>query len=626
MNESSAPKYNENWLTELESVLATPAEAIAHIRPGQRIFIGTGCAQPQALVQALLDRAAEYEDTEIIHLLTEDTPSYDHKELVKLFRVNSFYLQGDMQESEQSDLSDYTPIFVSDIPRLFRSGRLPLDVALIQVTPPNEHGMCSLGVSVDIVKSAAENSSLVIAQVNPQMPWTSGDSLLYIHDIDILVPVDTPVLEAEFPEPTDTSRTIAEYIAALIEDGSTLELGFDRISLSVLEFLKEKRDLGIHTEVISDKFIDLIESGVITGKRKSVDHGKIVASSCMGTRRLFDYIDKNPRFSFHPTDYVSDPHLISQQYQMTSINVALEVDLSGQICTNSLESKYFLGLGNHMDFVRGAIRSVGGKTIFALDSTRSNGTISRIVANLCRGSQVAATCYDVHYVVTEYGVAYLHGKSLQERALAIISIAHPDFRAQLLEEAIKGNYISSDLAFAEGKVLVGPQRIKTTFLLDNGTQILFRPMHPTDEKPMRDLFHSLSEESLYYRFMTKITRVPQRQIQNFVYIDYRSEMAIVGTLPEAHGEEIIAIGRYYLDPRTNRAEVAFTVRDQWQNQGIGTFMLKYLVTIAKSNGIAGFTAEVLPNNLSMLTVFNHSGCKVQSRMAEGVYQFELEFV
>ena len=626
MNESSLPSYNENWQRDLESVLATPAEAIAHIRPGQRVFIGTGCAQPQALVQALTDRAEEFEDTEIIHLLTEDTPSYDHKELAKYFRVNSFYLMGDMQESEQSDLSDYTPIFVSDIPRLFRSGRLPLDVALIQVTPPNEHSMCSLGVSVDIVKSAAENSSLVIAQVNPQMPWSSGDSLLYIHDIDILTPVDMPVLEAEFPESTETSRTIAEYIAALIEDGSTLELGFDRISLSVLEFLKDKHDLGIHTEVISDKFIHLIESGVITGKRKSVDHGKIVTSSCMGTRGLFDYIDKNPLFSFHPTDYVSDPHLISQQYQMTSINVALEVDLSGQICTNSLESKYFLGLGNHMDFVRGAIRSVGGKTIFALDSTRSNETISRIVANLSRGSQVAATCYDVHYVVTEYGVAYLHGKSLQERALALISIAHPDFRAQLLDEAIQSNYISSDLAFAEKKVLVGPQRIKTTFLLENGTQILFRPMHPTDERPMRDLFRSLSEESLYYRFMSNITRVPQKQIQNFVYIDYRSEMALVGTLPEAYGEEIIAIGRYYLDPLTNRAEVAFTVRDQWQNQGIGSFLLKYLVTIAKSNGIAGFTAEVLPDNLPMLTVFNHSGAKVQSRLVEGVYRFELEFV
>ena len=437
MSQSYKPLYNQNWQEELETMIAAPDEAIAHIRPGQRIFIGTGCAQPQVLVEALTRRAVELEDSEIIHLLTLDKPSYKHKELAKHFRINSFFIVGDMQDSGQNNLSDYTPIFVSDIPRLFRSGHLLLDVALIQVTPPNQHGMCSLGVSVDIVKSAAQNSSLVIAEVNPQMPWSSGDSMLYVHDIDILVPVDTPLIEAQPPEPSETSRSIAEYVAALIEDGSTLELGFDRISHTVLEFLKDKHDLGIHTEVISDEFIDLIESGAITGTRKSTDHGKIVASSCMGTRRLFDYIDGNPIFAFHPTEYVSDPYLISQQHRMTSVNIALEIDLAGQACANSLKSQFFLGLGNHMDFIHGASRSPAGKTIVALDSTRSNGKISRIVPNLSHGSSIAATCYDVHYVVTEYGVAYLHGKSLQERALALISIAHPDFRDELRREAKK---------------------------------------------------------------------------------------------------------------------------------------------------------------------------------------------
>jgi acyl-CoA hydrolase/GNAT superfamily N-acetyltransferase len=616
---------HNDWQSSCSGAIASAEDAIKRVRPGQRVFIGTGCAQPQLLVEALLGRADKLQDVEIVHLLTLADEPYAHKELAKHFRVNSFFGAGDVHDSAQAGLGEYTPIFLSHIPRLFHSGRLPLDVALIQVTPPNEDGMCSLGVSVDIVKSAAENARLVIAQVNPQMPWTMGDSLLYVHDIDVLVPVDTPILETELPEPTETSRRIAEYAAALIEDGSTLELGTEPILLALPEFLRDKRDLGIHTGVLSDAIVDLVESGVVTGARKSVNRGKVVTGMCMGTRRLYDYIDNNPVFSFRPAEYVSDPHLISQQHKMVTINVALEVDLTGQVCTRLPGANFFSGTGNHMDFTHGAAASPEGKSVVVLESTGSNGSLSRVVTHLTQGAAVAASICEVHYVVTEFGVAYLHGKTLQERALALISIAHPDFRAQLLEEAIKNNYVSSDLAAVEGKILVWPPGLRTSLLLEDGTQISFRPMHPIDGKRMRDLFYSLSPKSVYYRFMSHLTRIPQKEARNFLYTDYRNDMAIVGTLLEAHGEDIIAIGRYYLNPRTNRAELAFIVRDRWQNRGIGTFLLKYLITIAKRNGIAGFTAEVLLDNKSMLAVLHKSGCKVRSRSDDGVNHIELDF-
>jgi len=616
-------KTGRNWRDSFQDMVSSASQAVARIHPGHRVFVGTGCGQPQALVEALLERAAELEGIEIIQLLTLGEPSFHHKELAKHFRVNSFFIAEGVDETE-GRLGNYTPIFLSDIPRLFRSGQLPVDVALVQVTEPDERGMCSLGVSVDITKSAAENAGLVIAQVNPQMPWTMGESTLFVHDIDILVPSETPILEAKLPEPTDICRQIAEYIAALIPDGSTVELGVRRIPRAVLEFLKDKRDLGIHTEVLSDGVIGLVESGVITGVRKNIDQSKIVASMCMGTRSIYDYIDRNPVFSFRPAEYVSDPYLIGRQHNMVAISVGLEVDLTGQVCAYSAQAG-FTGMGSHMDFTHGAARAPGGKSIVALESTRSNRAVSRIVPQFGGGAGVSATSCEVHYVVTEFGVAYLHGKSLQERAMALISIANPDFRAALLEEAIDRKYVSSDLAAIEGKILVGPRELKSSYVVDDGTQINFRPMHPTDEKSMRGLFHALSKQTIYYRFMSNITRIPQKQVQDFVYIDYRSDMAIVGTIPEAHGEDIIAIGRYYLNQRTNLAEIAFIVRDQWQNHGIGTFLLRYLITIAKRNGIAGFTAEVLRDNKAMLAVLEKSGCKIHSHLEGRVYSFELDF-
>jgi acyl-CoA hydrolase/RimJ/RimL family protein N-acetyltransferase len=626
VNTMSKPiSYDRAWKEKYKSSVATPDEAVKRIRPGQRIFIGTGVAEPLELVSALTRRASELPDTEILHLLTFGDAPYAHREMTQYFRVNSFFIAENVRDIIQEGLGDYTPVFLSDIPRLFDSGQLPLDVALIHVSPPDEHGVCSLGVSVDIVKTAAENASLVIAQVNPNMPRTLGNSFIHVYDIDVLVPTNAALLEVPPPDVTETTRQIAEYVASLVEDGCTIEFGIGRIPQALIGFLKGKKDLGIHTEMVTDGIIDLIESGAVTGARKNMDRGKVVASFALGTRRLYDYIDSNPVFAFHPTEYVNDPSIIRQQNKMVAVNTALEVDLTGQVCADSIGSKFFSGVGGQVDFNRGAAKSRGGKAIIAIPATAKGGTVSRIVTHLSEGAGVVTTRAGVHYVVTEFGVAYLHGKSIQERALALISIAHPKFRADLLREAIEAKYLAAELADKEGKIMVGPKELRTTYLLNDGNQLNFRPIHPTDEPRMRGLFYQLSEATIYYRFMGYQKGVSRQQIQDFVYIDHRNDVTIVGTVPEAHGEEIIAVGSYYLDQKTNLAEVAFTVSDKWQNMGIGTFLLNYLMRIARRNGIRGFTAEVLRENRAMQAVINKSNCKIKSKFTGNVLSYEMDF-
>jgi acyl-CoA hydrolase/GNAT superfamily N-acetyltransferase len=625
MSEIKSRVSEQNWTEQYADMSATAESAVKKVRSGQRVFIGTGCATPQSLVSALTARAAQLADVEIVHLLTLGEAPYAQKKFHDSFRVNTFFVAENVREAIQEGYGDYTPIFLSEVPRLFNSGQMPLDVALIQVSPPDEHGMCSLGVSVDIVKSATENAALVIAEVNPQMPRVFGDASIDIYNIDLLVPVDAPLLEIP-PGPTNEITTrIGEHVASLVEDGSTLECGIGGIPHAILHFLNDKKDLGIHTEMLTDDIIDLIESGTINGALKTIDRGKIVASFCAGTRKLFDYIDNNPTFAFHPTEYVNDSYIIGQHHKMVTVNVGLEVDLTGQVCADSLGTHFFSGIGGQVDFHRGAARSHGGRSIIALPSTAKGGGISRIVSCLKPGAGVVTSRGGVHYVVTENGVAYLHGKSVQERALALISIAHPDFREQLLHEAIECKYVRQEMADVEGKIVVGPKEFRATYILDDGTEITARPVHPTDQPLMKELLYTLSEEALYYRFFTHLKRFPQKEIQQFVYIDHRLDEAIVLTVPGAHREEPIAMGRYYLDVKTNRAEVAFVVADDWQGRGIGKFLLRTLVRIAKRNGIRGFTAEVLADNKAMQAVFNHSRYKVSSKLQDRVYSYVIDF-
>jgi acyl-CoA hydrolase/GNAT superfamily N-acetyltransferase len=627
-------RVDADWQKKYANMIMTAEEAVANVRSGQKIFVSTAATQPLKLIKALVARRDELADVQITHSITLGEAPYAAQELSDHFSVNSFFVGANVRQTIQAGYGDYTPVSLSDIPHLFETGQMPIDVALIQVTPPDAQGRCSLGVSIDIVKSAAANAGLVIAQVNPQMPWTMGDSYISVNDLDILVPVDEPLEEASQTSDIVTGETvcgeditkkIGEHVASLIEDGSTLGVGIGHIPHAVIEFLKDKKDLGIHTELVTDTIIDLMESGAITGNQKFLDRGKVVTSFAMGSKRLYDYVDGNPAFSFNPTEYVNDPSIIAQQNKMVAINTALEVDLTGQVCSDSMGTAFCAGIGGQADFGHGAARSTGGKTIIAIPSTAENGTVSRISGVLKPGAGVVASRAMVQYVVTEYGIAYLHGKSIQDRAMALISIAHPDFREKLLAQAIEYKYVRPEMEDVEGRVFVGPDETRTTMLLDDGTVINFRPISPTDEDATRDLFYSLSQETVYYRYASHLKSIPRKQLQNFVYIDHRNEVALVGTIPAATGEEIISIGRYYLDTKTNRAEVAFVVRDDWQGRGIGSFVLKHLGTIARRNGVAGFTAAVTRDNKAMQAVVDKSGLKVSSKLDDGVHHYEMDF-
>jgi len=608
-----------DWETKYKNKIGTAVSAIKLIRPGNRIFIGTGCAQPQHLVNALVEHSAHIYDAHIIHLLTMGAAPYIEEKFREKFKMNSFFIADNVREALKKGIGDYTPIFLWEIPNEFETGRIPVDVALISVTPPDANGLCSLGVSVDIVKSAAANAKYVIAQVNRKMPRTLGDSFLHINTIDMLVPYDEDIFELPTPQPDETLRRIGQNIARLVEDGSTIECGIGRIPQALAEFLRDKKDLGVHTEMFSDWIIDLIDCGAITCAKKTLNRNKVVASFCMGSRRLYDYIDNNPFFEFHPTEYVNDPNIIAQHEKMVAINVGLEIDLTGQICSDSLGYQFYSGIGGQVDFIRGAARSRGGKAIIAIPSTAKNDQISRIVPHLAEGAGVVTTRGDVHYVVTEFGIAYLHGRSIRERVLSLINIAHPKFRTALIQAAKAQKYIYQDQIELDTVKVTYPEELERYDTLRDGTEIFFRPVKPTDETALSEMLYSLSEESVQKRYMTRTTTFPHKDVQKLTNIDYQQDIAIVGTVPGASGEQVVAIAQYFLDPKTQTAEVAFIVQDEWQQKGMGTFLLDYITRIAKQRGVKHFAAKVLPVNKPMLAIFYNSGYKVNTEFDGDVY-------
>lgn len=412
------------------------SEAVKIIKSGDRVFIHGVAAAPQTLIRAMTDRADEIKDVEIVHLHTEGSAPYADPEYFDSFRVNAFFVGSNVRRAVNDGRADYIPVFLSEIPALFRKRVLPLNIALINVSPPDRHGFCSLGVSVDIARAAVECADHVIAQINPQMPRTLGDSLVRYADLDSVVEVDEPLLEAIPPVLTDIDRAIGRNIADMIEDGATLQMGIGSIPNAVLASLGDHQRLGIHTEMFSDGLIDLVESGVVTGEEKRSHPGKVVAGFVMGTRRVYDFIDDNPQVLMLDITYVNDTAVIRRNPKATAINSAIEVDLTGQVCADSIGTRQYSGVGGQMDFIRGASLSEGGKPIIALPSTTNRGE-SKIVAFLKEGAGVVSTRAHVHYIVTEYGIANLYGKNLRQRASELIKIAHPDHRETLEKAAFE---------------------------------------------------------------------------------------------------------------------------------------------------------------------------------------------
>ena len=422
-----------SWEPEYKKKLQTADEALRCVRSGTRVYIQPGCAEPEALVEALMRRAPELYDVEIVHMMTMGCAPYVAPEMAGHFRHNAMFIGGNVREAINDGRADYTPIYLSEIEALFESGAMPIDVALIEVSPPDSHGFCSFGVGVDTTLTAAKCARYVVAQVNDYMPRTYGDSFIHISDIDAVVESSRPLCELKKPAVTDMHVAIARNVAGLIEDGAVLQTGVGGIPDAVLPFLGDRKDLGVHSELVSEGVIPLIENGVITGARKNFKPRKIIVGFALGTKRFFEFVDNNPIFEFHPTAYTNDPGLIARNDNMVAINSALEIDLTGQVCSDSIGNQFYSGIGGQVDFLRGASRSKGGKPIIAISSTAKNGTISRIVPMLSPGAGVVTSRGLVRYVVTEHGVAYLHGKTIRERARALIQIADPKFRAELYE-------------------------------------------------------------------------------------------------------------------------------------------------------------------------------------------------
>ena len=616
-------RFSPEWRTHYQSKLTTAQQAVADIKRGQRVFIGSGAAEPQALVASLASRSDYLADNQLIHIRSLGvTPPYTESKFSDRFRYNTFFIGDNVRGAVAEGRADYTPIFLSEVPALFRSGKAPIDVALIQVTPPDEHGFCSYGVSVDIVKAAAESAKLLIAEVNPRMPRTLGDSFIHVERIDQLVENETPIFEFPVIPPNDVARRIGRHIAELVEDGSTLQMGIGTIPDSVLGELENHRDLGVHTEMLSDGIIHLIERGVVNGFRKTIHRGKVVTSFALGTQRLYDFIDDNPLFEFYPEEYVNDPFVIGQNRRMVAINAALEIDLTGQVCSDSLGAYFYSGIGGQVDFIRGAARSEGGKPIIALPSTAvvDGQQVSRIVSMLKPGAGVVTSRGDVHYVVTEFGAVDLHGKSIRERALGLIHIAHPDFREELMETARQRHFVYPDQVVVRGAGLEELAVLETDFVASSGVEVHFRPIEPTDEPLIQELFYRCSERTIYLRFFSFLKAMPHSRAQQLVAVDYDNSLALVCTVREGERDVIIAVGRYARDPATNYADCAFIVRDDWQDKGVGRYLIERLMEVARGRGIAGFTADVLVENTRMMHVFHLCAPgPVQSRFEEGSY-------
>ncbi|MCX8126150.1 MAG: GNAT family N-acetyltransferase, partial [Dehalococcoidia bacterium] len=567
--------YPEKFLTE--------EEIFGRIHRGDRIFIGSACGEPQYLVRALASyleaHPKAFFDAEVIHIWTLGYSPYAEQKFQYNFRHNSFFVADNSREAGNQGVADYTPIFLSEVPELFYRGAVPIDVAIIQTSPPDSHGYVSLGVSVDIVKAAAANASMVIAQVNSFMPRVHGDGFIHIRDIDFIIPYDEPLIEFHSPTDGEEIPRIGKYVASLIRDGDTIEVGYGGTPNAILPYLEGKAHLGVHTEVLWDGIVDLIKKGVVDNSRKNLNQGKTIASYCMGKQSTYEFIHDNPTIEFRRIDYTNNPLVIARHRNMVAINSALEIDLTGQATAESIGHVFYSGIGGQADFMRGAALSPGGRTRVAMQSTAENGEVSRIVPFLKEGAGVTLNRGDIHYVVTEYGIAYLHGKNIRERAMELIAIAHPKFRPWLIEEAKKRNLIYRDQKYITGKGGEYPEHLETYRTTKSGLEIFIRPVRISDEPKLKDFFYSLSDTSMYRRFLNRRQDMTHERLQDFVVVDYNREMSLVAIIKQGTNELIVGLGQYFINEKTHSAEMALTVRDDYQNKGIGSELLNYLVYI-----------------------------------------------
>ena len=611
----------EYWADTYLEKSVTAEKAISKIRSGQRVFIGSGCGEPQILTKTLVEKTNNFSGLEIVRLLGMETASLtaiaDRTKDTNL-NIRSIYLGSTKVQSIAKQRRFITPMNMSDVPMLFTTRKLPLHVALVQVSPPDDFGWMSLGVSVDVTLAAARSADFVIAQVNPFMPRVMGQSFIHVNDVNLIVEHEEALLAIP-PSAVSSPAAIqiGQHIAKLIEDGSTLQIGLDAASQATVQALSDKNDLGVHSQFLTDDIMHLYATGNINNKKKGLNDGKMVASMAIGSHNLYEFLNDNPAVDFHPSDYVNDPFVISQHNKMISMNVASTMDLTGQVSTTASAATRYAGVSGIPDFVRGARRSRGGKSILMLFSTTEtpDGLRSNIVPQL-NDEVTVVPRGDVHYVISEYGAVNLFGKSIQERTIAMISIAHPDFRDELFQAAKDKGYIGSERTLGEASKAVYPVNLEETLLI-NGEKIFIRPSKPVDERRIQEHYYSLPKEDVLTRFFCQKTIFGRTEMESRSHVDYVNDLTLVAVVGEFGFGKVVAVAESMKITGSNISEVAFSVSEEYQGKGLGTFFIKKLAAVARESGISGLTAYTFPSNKAMIALFKTLPYKVKTVYEDG---------
>ncbi|MBU1342748.1 MAG: GNAT family N-acetyltransferase [Proteobacteria bacterium] len=601
------------WADSYVQKLITAKQAIQNIQPGQRVFIGSSCGEPQHLVKELSNVSIRFTDLEIVRLLSIESGPLTmiaNRSHSQQFNIRSFYLGSASPQKIHNNKRFITPINLSQIPHLFKSKMMPINAALVQASPPDDFGWMSLGVSVDITLAACEAADIVICQVNPNMPRVLGRSFIHVNDVDYIVEHEEDLLTIQPLPEIETANTIAKHISRLINDGSTLQTSLGVTNEAIMHCLSEKNDMGVHSQYLSDGLMRLYSIGVITNKKKGFNNGKLVAGSAVGSKFLYEFIDDNPSIEFHPSDYINNPSIIARHNAMISLNTAMAIDLTGQVAADALPYNNYTGINGLLDFTRGAAMSNGGKSILMLTSTSDHGQKSRIVPTL---SDIAVVVPrgDVQYVATEYGVVNLFGKTLQERAMALISISHPDFRDELFSKAKELDLIDIDRKFNQAVKGVYPLKYEETVII-NEIPIMFRPAKPSDERSIQEHYYTMNRGDIVSRFFHEKRSFVHDQIDTTYEIDYINDLTIVATIGELGFEKIIAVAEYFRNSIINMAEIAFSVSREYQGIGIAQILQKKLATAAIENGIKGLVAYTSPENKGMKKLFHKLPFKIKS--------------
>ncbi|MBU1171475.1 MAG: GNAT family N-acetyltransferase [Proteobacteria bacterium] len=610
---------------KFEDMVVDPAEAIECIEPGMSIFIGTGVAEPRTLVKHLMDsHEPNLQDLELIQIISFGD-AISLKELSsQKFRLKTFFSGWTADEAISSGRVDYIPSRYSEIPNLIESGLIPIDAAFLQVTPPNDAGYCSLGVAADVARQVMEKASIIIGEINPYIPQTFGDTYVPVSDFDYFVQsTEKPIYFGRWPA-DPVFDIIAQKVASVIEDGSCIVYSIGPLFEALSKTLSSKKDLGIHSPFITDALMDLIKSGAVTNRKKRIFKGKSVVSYALGTPELLKWLDFNPLIEFQSINEVFSPIQIGRNPMFVAIIHTRKVDLYGNVALHVGKGNVATGPVEVIDFFNGAEISRGGRSIFALSSRNLKGE-SNIKLSVDMYHNKLNVKESVDLVVTEYGAASLKGRTIRERAQALIEIAHPEDRAELIRLAKEQNLLYQDQIFLESVGHLYPEDISTKETFKNNTLVRFRSIKPSDEEGMRRLFYRFSDTAVYYRYFTPVTSMPHSKMQSYVNIDYSNTTSIVGLVGDVGQGRIIAEARFVMNKEKTFADIAFVVDEEFQNLGIASYLYKRLIELAKTQGLKGFTADVLSSNREMMKVFNKFGMEVKSRMEDGVYALTILF-